>query len=403
MKGEGGKQRVLHVIADLGAGGVQSSLARSLPRLMAGPFEHELCVLSAGGPYEAPIRALGVPLHRLRRRGRFDPTLPAQAARLMRERKIDIVHTLAFTANAWGRVAARMARVPRVIAHERGTAWTESAAMRLVDRLLYPTTDLWLANSDAALIVLRERVGLPGAKLRRLYNGIPAAGDERGALRALLGLRDEVPLVGAVGRLDTPKGYSTLLRALPALWAARPDTHVAIIGDGPLRPALHAEAARLGIAADERLHWLGFRADAPALVADLDLLLHPALREALGNVLIEAALAGVAAIASDVDGCPEVVSDGETGLLLRGTLPPDPAPRGSTPLPALVVDGATRTLRPPLALEPSALAAAALTLLDDPARRAAMGAAARRRAAARFSMAQYVAGLEAAYAGGEAP
>lgn len=390
--------KVLHVVADLGAGGVQSLLARSLASLVRGPFTHEVCVLSGGGPYEAEIRALGVPVHRLTRRGRFDPTLPMQAARLMRAGRYDVVHTLAFTANAWGRVAATIARVPRVIAHERGTAWTETAAMRLVDRALYRVTDQWLANSEAATIMLRERVGLPADKLRVVYNGVPEPTIERGRLRHQLGISPEVPLVGAVGRLDSPKGYSTLLRALPLLWAERPNLHIALIGDGPLRPTLEREAEALGIASDARLHWLGFRRDANALLGDLDLLLHPALREALGNVLIEAAFARVPVVAGAVDGIPEVVIDGETGVLLQGKLTPAPAPRGATPLPALVVDGTTRRLRPPLALDPANLAAATLALLNDPDHRAAMGHAAHQRAAQRFTMAQYVAGLEAAYA-----
>lgn len=394
---------VLHVTSNLAGGGVQRLLVKSLGALNCTDFVHQVCCVSGGGVYESELRSLGVRYWIMKRRARLDPTLIFQMARLMRRERVDVVHTLNFTANAWGRVAARFAGVPRVIAHERGTAWTESAAMRLVDRLLYCWTDLLLANSEAARIVLTRLVGLPADRIRVVYNGVPEPAEARAngpALREKLGVGPGVPLVVTVARLDTPKGHTFLLQAIPRVWRSMPETHFALIGDGPLRGYLEAEARRLGLLENGSVHFLGFLPDAPGLMQEADLLVHPAIREPLGNVLIEASLARLPVVASNVDGCPEVVVDGETGLLVDCTLPVayvrEP---GASPLPAAVVDGRTRTLRPPLGPDPEKLAGAVVRLLQSSRLRRQLGERARERAKEIFGLDRYVRDLERAYIG----
>jgi len=394
---------VLHVISSLAGGGVERLLVESLAVLKRTSFAHQVCCVSAGGIYEERLRSLGVPYWIMRRRARFDPTVISQMAQLMRRERIDVVHTLNFTANAWGRVAAKLANVPRIIAHERGTAWIESAVMRLVDRVLYRFTDLLLANSEAAKIVLTQHVGLPADRIRVVYNGSPAPAETCGdgsLLRERLGISPEVPLIATVGRLDTPKGHIFLLRAIPSIWQSMPETHFVLIGEGPLRGYLETEAHRLGSPDKGSVHFLGFSLNAPDLMQEADLLVHPAIREPLGNVLIEAGLARLPVVASNVDGCPEVVVDGETGVLVDCTLPVEHGPTpGASPLPAVVVDGRTRSLRPPLGPAPERLADAVVGLLRDPQLRHRMGKRARERAQQVFSLERYARDLENAYLG----
>ena len=389
---------ILHVIANLEPGGVQSLLARTLAAIDRTALNHHVCCVTAGGVYAGQIEALGIPVTVMRRRARLDPTVLTQMAALMRRRQIDVVHTLNFTANCWGRIAARMAGVERVIAHERGTAWTSSAAMRFVDRRLYRWTDLWLANSEASRTILTQHVGLPAAKIRMLYNGVPEPQIGADAFDLRAALQADGALIGMIGRLDTPKGHASLLSALPALWAHAPQTHAVIIGSGPLEAVLRRQAQALGIGDDPRCRFMGFRRDAVDLMAQLDLVVHPALRESFGNVLVEAAFLQRPVIAANVDGCAEVVEDGVSGLLLDGTLAPQGyRVAGASPLPALVVDGRTRALRPPRAVDPEALASAIVELLADPERRARMGAAAAERARRLFGFDRFVEALEDLY------
>jgi glycosyltransferase involved in cell wall biosynthesis len=394
---------VLHVISNLNSGGVQHLLVKSLAVLDRIHFSHQVCCVSAGGVYEEELRSLGVPCTILRRRARFDPTIVSQMASLMRRERIDVAHTLNFTANAWGRLAARLAGVPRVIAHERGTAWTEDVAMRWVDRMLYRWTDLWLANSQAARIVLTEHVKIPGQKVCVVYNGMPEPtmpGSPDLWLRGQCGLSSQAPLTIAVGRLDTPKGYDFLLRAMSHVVLSLPQARLTLIGDGPLRGCLEDEAHRLGLLEAGIVRFLGFVPNAFEAMTQADLLVHPAIREPLGNVLIEAGHAGLPVVASSVDGCAEVVLDGMTGMLVECTEPVQyvRAP-GASPLPRVVVDGHTRRLRPPLGPEPETLAACMVELLQHPDLRHELGERARVRMREVFSLDRYVRDLERAYRG----
>lgn len=392
---------IMHVIANLNSGGVQRLLVESLAAFDQEKCRHFVCCVTAGGVYEERLQALNIPYWIMERRCRFDPTILWQMARLMRQQQIDVVHGLNFTGNLWGRLAAKLARVPRIIAHERGTGWTENKLMRFVDRRLAVMTDVWLANSQAARQILIQHVGVPPGKIQVIYNGVPQPAVENApSLRHKLGLSAALPLVGTIGRLDTPKGHQFLLRAIPLVWQTLPDVHFVIIGDGPLAGFLQQQAEKLGLLSAGKLHFLGFQQDAPSLMAELDLLVNPSIREPFGNALVEAGYARLPVVAVGVDGAAEVVVAGETGILLPPVVPVDfVAVPGASPLPDFVVDGRTRQLIPPRGPDPAALADAIITLLQDPARRQAMGDAAFRRAQSQFSIERFVRQLESVYMG----
>jgi glycosyltransferase involved in cell wall biosynthesis len=392
--------RILHVIADLHSGGVQHLLAKSLAQMDRTSLRHHVCCITMGGVYQTEIEALGVPVSIMVRRHRFAPDMIGQIAHLMRTQQIDVVHTLNFTANAWGRVAAVVARVPRIIAHERGTAWTDNRVMRLANRLLYPFTTLMLANSQAAKLILCQHVGLPADRIQVIYNGLPVPQTMKSNvnLRQILKIAENAPLVGFIGRLDTPKGLFFLLQALPFIWQEVPEAHIAIIGTGPLDGALCQTAEQLGLQETNRLHFMGYVPDAATTLSQMDVLLHPAFREPFGNVLVEAGFAAVPVVACNVDGAAEVVVNKETGLLVDCTEPVTFVPvAGASPLPEVVVDGHTRTLRPPLGPNPQILATHTIALLRDPALRRRLGEKAKERAMKLFTLERYVRELEAVY------
>jgi len=144
-------------------------------------------------------------------------------------------------------------------------------------------------------------------------------------------------VVGSVCRLVEQKGLLYGLRGFARAVARFPEAHYVIAGDGPLRAALEAEAARLGLA--QNVHFLGWRDDARALMAGLDVLLAPSLWEGFGLVFLEAMALGVPVIASRVSAIPEVVIDGETGWLVP---PRDPAAIGAALDDALADPSAAR-------------------------------------------------------------
>ena len=177
-------------------------------------------------------------------------------------------------------------------------------------------------------------------------------------LRSLLHLPEGRPIVGMVARLTTQKGHSTLLRAMSKLIqrsTALP--HLVLVGDGELRSSLEALVSRLKL--DSHVSFLGYRPDASRLIYDFDIFAHPSRWEGFGLVFLEAMAAGVPIIATRTSAIPEIVEDGETGLLVP------------------VDDG-------------DALSDALSSLLTNPPLRKEMGLAGRRRLEKNFSVQKMV-------------
>jgi len=122
--------------------------------------------------------------------------------------------------------------------------------------------------------------------------------------------RPDAPLALALGRLHRNKAFDVLLEAL-----ARADgVHLWLAGDGPERAALERQARQLGL--DNRARFLGWRDDAPALLAACDFLVVPSRSEPLGNTIVEAWAAERPVIATETAGPRELIASGETGLLV---------------------------------------------------------------------------------------
>src|SRR5205085_11963517 len=130
-----------------------------------------------------------------------------------------------------------------------------------------------------------------------------------GVLRAQLGLGPEVPLVGIVGRLVPIKDVGTALAAIARL----PGVHLAVVGDGELRPALEADVRRAGLG--DRVHFTGWATDVASVLSDLDVVALTSRNEGAPFSLIEAAAVGRPVVATRVGGVPTVVVDGVTGFL----------------------------------------------------------------------------------------
>ena len=166
-------------------------------------------------------------------------------------------------------------------------------------------------------------------------------------VRQALALSADTPLIGTVARLAPVKGLQHLISAMPEILRRCPHAHLVIAGDGDRRADLEAMVRRTAVA--ERVHFLGFRRDAAAVTAALDVFVLPSLNEGQGRVLVTAMALGVPVVATNVGGVPEVVEDGRQGLLV-----------------------------PPAS--PAALARAVTMLVKDPALAASLGRAGRARA-----------------------
>lgn len=218
-------------------------------------------------------------------------------------------------------------------------------------------------------------VGLTAEKLYVVYNGVDL--DEfrprppSGYLHRQLGLPPDAPLIAAIGQIGLRKGQDVLLRTAARIADRTPDAHYLIIGERNsekdesrrFERALHDAAEGPAGCFGGQVHFLGVRSDVCRLLSELTLLVHPARQEPLGRVLLEAAASGVAIVATDVGGTPEIFPPESRSAAI---VPPDDA---------------------------HALGEAILELLGDAALRQRMAVAARRRAQQQFDIQASVSAL----------
>jgi glycosyltransferase involved in cell wall biosynthesis len=308
--------KVLQLIPTLDRSGAEKQmvlLAKGLPRER---FQVEVAALTRLGPLEAELTAAGIPITSLRKRHKADPFALLRLVRFLRERRFDVVQTWLFAANTYGRIAARLASVPVVIATEMAVDLWKSRAHLAIDRRLAGFTNRVVGNSQA-VVDFYGRAGIPAQRLALIPSGIadeePPAIDPA-EVRVSLGLPADCPLALFAGRLAPQKGVADLIYAVDLLQHVQPELRVLIAGDGPLRLQLQDLAHAFEL--DSMVRFLGHRDDVARLLAAADVLVLPSIFEGLPNVVLEAMRFRKPVVATAAPGTTEVVIDGETGRLV---------------------------------------------------------------------------------------
>jgi glycosyltransferase involved in cell wall biosynthesis len=310
--------KVAQIIPTLDRSGAEKQmvlLARGLPR---DRFHVEVAALTRLGPFEADLKAAGVPVTLIGKRGKADPFALGRLTRFLKDGRFDVVQTWIFAANTYGRLAARRARVPVIVTAEMAVDLWKGKAERLIDRWLAGVTDRVVGNSKAVVDFYEKQVGVPPDRLACIYSGIDDVEPpqvDRAKVRAEFGWPTDGPLALFAGRLYPQKGVEDLLQALDVLQHVRSDLRTLIVGDGPLRERLERHARSYEVL-DRTVKFTGHRDDVPRLLAAADFLVLPSLFEGLPNVVLEAMRFRKAVVATAAPGTTELVVDGETGLLV---------------------------------------------------------------------------------------
>jgi glycosyltransferase involved in cell wall biosynthesis len=316
--------RIIHLSKMTGTAGSEGHLLALLEGLRAAGLDACLWILVEPDKpvldYVDRAQALGIPVERLIIHRDLDPALWRQLVTRLRAMQPDIVHTHLLHADLYGITAARRARVPYVVSSRHNDdRFRRRLPIRLLHRWLWSQTDAGIAISEAIRQFSISAEGAAPDRIHTVHYGlnpasIQAPSDARAQLRAALDLPSETLLIGSVCRLIEQKGLSYGLRGFAQIADQFPTTHYVIAGDGPLRADLETAVHSLNLAG--RVHFLGWRSDADAIFAALDLLLAPSLWEGFGLVFLEAMALSVPILSTGVSAIPEVVIDGETGWLV---------------------------------------------------------------------------------------
>ncbi len=366
--------RVLRVIARMNVGGPAWQVSVLTRGLDTGRFESRLVVGDVGGGEAdfVELRDPGLPVVKipaLGRNVRFGDDLRAFIAirREIRLFRPDIVHTHTAKAGVLGRLAAATCRVP-VRVHTFHGHLLHGYFNRVVSWLLVVVEQV-LARGTTALVAVGAQVrdDLVAAGIGRhdqyavIPPGVASAGPcDMESARVQLGLPHDVPVVLFVGRLTAIKRPDRLIDAMRLVLDRRPDAVLAVVGQGDLLEETRRRAEPLG----SSVRFLGWQPDIADLYVAADCVVLTSDSEGMPVTLIEAAMAGVPGLTTDVGSAPEVVLDGVTGLIVASDA-------------AAVADGVLRLL--------------------DVELRDRLGAAARARAETEFGTGRLVADHEALY------
>ena len=347
---------VCQLLHSMTVGGAEVLAAR-LARRLCGQFRFVFACLDEVGPLGADLRDEGFSVVLLGRKPGLDWGCPIRLARLLRDKKVDVVHAHQYGPFFYG-LAARFPGLGRPILfteHGRHQPDFPRPKRMLVNRLLLSRRDRVVGVGAAVRRALIAYEGIPARRVAVLYNGIDvdafAASSDRATARRDMGAREGEFVILQVARLDYLKDHATAVRTLARVIRQVPRARLVLVGDGPERVGIEALVCELNLS--DRVSFLGTRKDVDRLLHGADLFLLTSVSEGIPLTVIEAMAAGLPVVATDVGGLREVVVEGVTGLLA----------------PASAVVG---------------LADCVLKLANDPDLRSTMGTAGRKRAKDHF-------------------
>ncbi|MBI4260383.1 MAG: glycosyltransferase family 4 protein [Actinobacteria bacterium] len=328
-------RRIVYLQDTLMSGGASRILLEILKNVDRERFFLEVATLWEEGPLAEGVRELGVPVHVLGApRLRADRAVVGSVGGLLAARQPDLLHTSRHWSAVAGRLAARRAGIPVVnhVVQERpdrridaeaiaagGTIPRNRGRLLILSHATAPLAHRFVAISQA---VARRPFGVPGVLRGRMRVVYP--GQDREELLRLARAEpdppvppDGEPAIVVVAQLTQTKGHRHLIDAMPRVQERFPGARLLVLGDGPMRSALEAQARPLG----DAVAFLGYRPDRLAIMSRSDVAVFPSVTESFGIAMVEAMVVGTPVVASDIPSFREIAGGGRAAVLTR---PGDP-------------------------------------------------------------------------------
>ena len=341
--GPGRKLNVLQVCDHLGwegsrMHGVKRLFAWMIPRFDRERFNVSLVSLRRKDLSEETLESFGIDITYLHK-SKFDPTTLPALMKVIRRKQIDILHLHGYGATTFGRMAAGLRGIPAIL-HEHANLTDTPWFQKVADAILERETDIAIAVSESTAGFVVQARQIPPDKVKVVYLGAPLdefsrprSDAEVAGARAELGVRPGDCLIGSVTRLHESKGNAFLVDAARLVLDRRPQATFIVAGEGPLRPALEAQAASLGLG--DRFVFAGFARDVARVVSAFDIDVFPSLWEGTPLTVFEALAMGKPIVATDADGLTDVLTADRDALIV---------PRRSA---AALADGLVRLIDEP--------------------------------------------------------
>ncbi|MFC1632009.1 glycosyltransferase [Candidatus Omnitrophota bacterium] len=318
------KLKLMYVVQNLNCGGLEKLVVELAKRVDRDAFRPSICCLLPPGPQELSkeLTKSKIKVTYMNKKEGVDYALFLKLANFFRQEKPDLLHTHSSTANFYASLAARMAGITNIVNTEHGGIYFETGRKKLINRLLARMNKKMVCVSRNLNQDLQD-MGVPKHKLMVIPNGVDinssGNGVDKRRKRKTLGLGAKDFVICTVGRLEKVKNQKLLLTAAKKVLKKVPEARIVIVGDGSLRKELENYAVALRIR--DKVIFLGYIEDIAPILKISDCLVNCSVSETFGLTIIEAMLAEVAVIATNVGGVKEIVKDEKTGILVRPNHP----------------------------------------------------------------------------------
>ncbi len=308
---------VAHVVLSLDCGGLERVVLDLIREGCRRGQQAAVICLERPGTLAPDVEALGVEVVSLGKPEGLRLRTIGRLATILKKLAPTVVHTHQIGALFYAGPAAHRVKVPLIVHTEHGkhygkrrrTRWLGWLAARHAQRF-------FCVSKDIASEALVHRI-VPREKIDVVPNGIDVSRfsgrQDMQRLRDSLGIPRDVPVIGTIGRLHEIKRQDLLLRGFAQLRRRMPDTHLVLVGDGPLKGELEQLARDLGLAGS--VHFAGYHRQPEQFLSLMKVFTLTSRSEGMPLVVLEAHAAGLPVVASRVGGLPEMIDHGRTGLL----------------------------------------------------------------------------------------
>lgn len=311
--------RVAHFITELNVGGAEKLVSQLAAGLDRSRFHSKVICLYDAGEVAKEIRSGGVVVHNLGVSGKRDLRAAYRLFHVLKQWKIDILHAHLFHPTVLGTVVGRLAGVPVIVSTRHGIE-IGGSLRDIANASVAGFRDRTITVSEYVRQVELQRTRQGRSKVIVIPNGVnnqslsvldPAL---VASFRAEWNLTTDDIVIGTVARFVEQKGLGYLLAAAKKLRFTYPKLKLLLIGDGPLEQQLRQKTLEFGLG--ENVVFGGIRTEIAEILSIMDVMVMPSILEGFGIAILEAMACGVPVVATDVGGIPEVVANGDTGILV---------------------------------------------------------------------------------------
>ena len=308
--------KIAIIIDSLARGGAEKQSVMSAIALRKLGHEAELISCNEVNHYQDLIEKNEILLHIVNETCPFKVGHIKSLEKLLSSKKYDVVHCFKSGTSSYGRVAAKLAGVPKIFGGVRD-AMRERFLLRVIHRLINIWTSKWIVNSESCKQKIINELNVAPDNIFVVPNGVDL-GDFQSALtvdeaKRKFGFEKDVPVITILANLRPEKNHEMFLRVARKLLDSDVPTTFIVAGDGPMRGKLVERSQSMGTSS--RIHFLGRCDDVADLLRATDIVAMTSLHESLPNALIEAGAAGVPSVSTDCGSVSEVIIDGQTGFI----------------------------------------------------------------------------------------